>query len=255
MFCFKPDGGSRVIFTEFCKTETGNEDEGILVSQSLKSLCLVSSIDSTILSNSDIQETAKWQFIKRTQPPLVRLSSIIFAALLPCPRPSEIQSLFFNIFISSANLKKSDTGSEPVLKTKISGVEMFESLKDFARLNTGGSTNCLPRCSMMKFWIATVILSGLRDLRTTIFQKEFSLWFHSSGNGSDSGFSDSYIFQNFYELLQKKASNPLNPDRISSILYTCLYVSAQSRSGNQFVGFYLIVISPDGPARKNLISS
>jgi len=44
---------------------------------------------------------------------------------------------------------KSATGSEPVLSTKMRGVEMLESLNDLARLKTGGSTNYLPRFSIM----------------------------------------------------------------------------------------------------------
>jgi len=149
MFCFRPDGGSKVIFTEFWRTDTGKEEDGILVSQRRKSLCLVSSMDSTICSSFGIQDTAKWQFISSTQPPRVKLSLIMAAALGPCPRPSEIWSIFFYMFISSANLMKSATGSEPVLSTKMRGVEMLESLNDLARLNTGGSTNCLPRILMM----------------------------------------------------------------------------------------------------------
>jgi len=55
------------------------------------------------------------------------------------------------MFISSANLMKSDTGSEPGLKTKINGIVTEESLKLFAKLNVGGSINSLPNFSTMKF--------------------------------------------------------------------------------------------------------
>ena len=64
--------------------------DGIEVSQSRKSLLTESSISSQIRSNSDIQEIAKWQFYKRTHPPLLLASLIIFSALGPYPYPKEI---------------------------------------------------------------------------------------------------------------------------------------------------------------------
>lgn len=48
------------------------------------------------------------------------------------------------MFISSANLKKSATGSEPGDKTKINGVVPDASLNDLAMLKVGGSMNLLP---------------------------------------------------------------------------------------------------------------
>lgn len=48
------------------------------------------------------------------------------------------------MFISSANLMKSATGSDPGESTKIRGVVIDESLKDLARLKVGGSMNYLP---------------------------------------------------------------------------------------------------------------
>jgi len=150
-FYLKPDGGSKVILTEFYRTETGKAGVGIEVSHNLKSLCLVSSIYSTIASRAGIQETAKWQFMRSTHPPRFKLSLIITWALGPCPRPNEIFSDFLVMFMSAANLSKSATGSEPVDNTKISGVVIALSLNDLARLNTGGSTNCLPIYSIMKF--------------------------------------------------------------------------------------------------------
>ena len=55
------------------------------------------------------------------------------------------------MFISSANLKKSATGSEPVLSTKMRGTVTEESLKLFAKLKVGGSMNSLPSFSTIKF--------------------------------------------------------------------------------------------------------
>lgn len=38
------------------------------------------------------------------------------------------------------------------------------------------------------------------------------------------------------------------------IPYSCLYISAHSKSPNQFVGFFATSIVPEGPAKKNLHS-
>jgi hypothetical protein len=40
-------------------------------------------------------------------------------------------------------------GSAPEVKMKMSGTQQFESLKDEARSNVGGSTNSLPRLSVV----------------------------------------------------------------------------------------------------------
>lgn len=89
--------------------------------------------------------------MRSTQPPLVAASLIMFSAFLSCPLPSEIESNFLDIFISSANLKKSATGSDPADNTNIKGVVTEESLKLFGKLNVGGSMKCLPSFSNMKF--------------------------------------------------------------------------------------------------------
>lgn len=54
------------------------------------------------------------------------------------------------MFISSANLIKSATGSDPGLRTKIKGIVTDESLKLFGKLKVGGSMNSLPIYSVMK---------------------------------------------------------------------------------------------------------
>lgn len=85
-------------------------------------------MSSQIRSNSLIQEAAKWQFYNKTQPPFWRAALIIFSAFGPCPWPREIYSYLFNISFSSANFKKSATGSEPADNTNIRGVYIVESL-------------------------------------------------------------------------------------------------------------------------------
>lgn len=99
---------------------------------------------STIASSFGINDEAKWQFIRRAQPPLLAFSLMQSLAFLSYPLPSDIASYFFDIFISSANLKKSATGSEPGERTKINGVVPDASLNDFAMLKVGGSMNLLP---------------------------------------------------------------------------------------------------------------
>lgn len=210
IFYLKPLGGSKVIFTEFCRVETGKSLLGILVSHNLKSLWLLSSKFSTIYSSFGINDVAKWQFMRRTHPPLVAASIIIFSAFLSWPLPSEILSSFFDIFISSANLWKSATGSDPGLRTKMSGIVTDESLKLFARLKVGGSINSLPSFSTIKFYTARVILSGLILLRTIIFCKVFSFLFHSPGIGWLWGSGWSNIFWKASLFLIKKLSKPLN---------------------------------------------
>jgi len=147
MFCLRPLGGSRVILTEFCRVETGKFSVGMLVNQRRKSLWLLSSRFSTIYSSFGMKEVARWQFMRRHQPPRDAASLIRFSAFLPCPRPRLILSSFFDMFISSANLRKSATGSEPADSTKISGIVIEESLKLLARLNVGGSMNTRPSFS------------------------------------------------------------------------------------------------------------
>ena len=106
-----PLGGSIVILTPFYKILIGKSPLGILVSQSLKSLCMLSLSSSTILSNSGSQLTHRWQFCNKTQPPLAYCSFIIFSAFGPYPYP-RLQTLVL-FYCSSANLRKSVTGSDP----------------------------------------------------------------------------------------------------------------------------------------------
>lgn len=69
-------------------------------------------------------------------------SLISFSALGPYPYPREILSIFLLIPMSSAHFRKSESGSEPADKTKISGVMTDESLKHFDKSNTGAIMNC-----------------------------------------------------------------------------------------------------------------
>jgi len=98
-----------------------------------------------------MKDVAKWQFMSKHQPPREAASLIKFSAFLPCPLPREIDSSFLDMFISSANLRKSATGSEPALSTKIKGTVIEESLKLLAKLNVGGSIKTFPSFSTIKF--------------------------------------------------------------------------------------------------------
>ena len=73
------------------------------------------------------------------------------------------------MFISSANLKKSATGSDPGDRTNISGVVPDASLNDFAILKVGGSINLLPILRETKFYTANGTLSDLIALYIIIF--------------------------------------------------------------------------------------
>lgn len=124
----KPYGGSIVILTLFYRTDIGKAGLGIEVNHSLKSLWRLSLSSSTILSSSGIHEIAKWQFYSKLHPPFDIISRIIRSAFGPYPWPSDIESTLLDIFCSSANLRKSATGSEPADSTNIKGVIGLESL-------------------------------------------------------------------------------------------------------------------------------
>lgn len=106
---------------------TGNIFEGILVNQILKSPW-ISVAFSKILSNSGINDGAKWQFCKRTHFPYFIAFLIALYAIYPCPWPSDkLDKLFFKLSLS-ARLVISIRGSAPGLKMKIKGVLQSESL-------------------------------------------------------------------------------------------------------------------------------
>ena len=61
----RPLGGSLVIFTPFCSTDTGNTWVGMDVSQRRKSLdTLLGSMPSQMRSSSGIHDAARWQFCR-----------------------------------------------------------------------------------------------------------------------------------------------------------------------------------------------
>lgn len=180
------------------------------VSHSLKSLCIFSLRSSTYFSSSGIQDSAKWQFYNSTQPPLPENSFIISLALGPYPYPREIVEYLFPICDSSANLRKSATGSEPALSTNISGVIIELSLKQFLSSKIGDIMNFYPRISEIQFWMAGTTLSGLRHLSTIIFSNLSSLSFHGAGNAYKCASCASNIFLNSSGFSMKFSKMPLN---------------------------------------------
>lgn len=164
---FNPFGGSFVIFTPFCRTVTGKSSDGYEVSQSRKSVWVVSGRKpSQICSSFPIQLFAKWQFCSTTQLPNFVPSSTIFDAIGPWPWPSESEkSRFMPKPWSSANLRSVAMGSEPGVKMKISGMQLCESSYDAERSNGGGSVNFAPIFSLTKSWIAGTSLSGRKHRR------------------------------------------------------------------------------------------
>jgi hypothetical protein len=115
----------------------GKSPLGIDVSHNLKSLWILSFRSSTILSNSGNQLTQRWQFYNNTHPPLAYYSLIIFSAFGPYPYPRLQTDVDF--CYSSANFKKSVTGSLPDERMISNGVIWLESLKHFASSNDGAS--------------------------------------------------------------------------------------------------------------------
>ena len=92
-------------------------------------------------------------------------------------------------------------------------------------------------------------------LRTSIFCKLFSFVFHSPGRGSSWADVESKIFLNFLWKLIKYSRIPAKLGNFWSIYTSCLCTWVHSRSSSQSVGFYIVSISPEGPAKKNLHSS
>jgi len=74
-----------------------------------------------------------------------------FSAFGPYPYPSEIILTFLDILFSSANLVKSETGSEPGDSTKIKGVTSVESLKHLDKSNVGTMMNSSPIITLIQF--------------------------------------------------------------------------------------------------------
>mmetsp|Transcript_16562 Transcript_16562/g.49426 ORF Transcript_16562/g.49426 Transcript_16562/m.49426 type:complete len:254 (+) Transcript_16562:1410-2171(+) len=158
---FRPFGGSSVILTPSCSTETGKSGLGMLVSHSRKSLCTLSGwMPSTMRSRLGIQLTARWQFCRHTHSPRSMPASSSRSALGPCPCPSDTCSNFLEKRISPASLSRSAIGSAPDESTKMSGVAGADSLKHVARSNGGGSMNLAPMCSETNACTALPTLSG-----------------------------------------------------------------------------------------------
>jgi hypothetical protein len=148
----------------------------------------------TSFYNDGIHEAAKWQFWSNTQFPLSSAAFTNCSAFPPCPCPSEIDSVFFYIYL--ANFKKSVTGSEPGESKNMSGVKHVESLKHLAKSNTGGMINYFPNFSVIQFSIAGRTLSILIAFKTIIFSKLFTLPSQPLGNCSDWGCMESKILLN-----------------------------------------------------------
>jgi len=93
---------------------------------------------------------------------------INFSALGPIPYPKDIELISF-ISISSANLLKSATGSDPEDNTNIKGAFIEESEKHFDKSNVGGLINSGPLYLEIQFSQAGIILSGLIAFKIIIF--------------------------------------------------------------------------------------
>mmetsp|Transcript_66754 Transcript_66754/g.204231 ORF Transcript_66754/g.204231 Transcript_66754/m.204231 type:complete len:241 (-) Transcript_66754:3025-3747(-) len=181
----KPEGGSFVILTPFCKTCTGKLFAGMDVSHKRKLFDISSGFScSTSASRLLIQDSMRWQFDRRTQPPVPCAFSIILVALGPWPWPREMDSKRLATPIFSAKAMTSDTGSVPGERMKMSGVVLMESAKDFAMSNVGGSTNLWPICSEMNVMTAllrqSIRMARMKHSRSRLVNLDS----HSPGSGS-----------------------------------------------------------------------
>mmetsp|Transcript_120667 Transcript_120667/g.385246 ORF Transcript_120667/g.385246 Transcript_120667/m.385246 type:complete len:241 (+) Transcript_120667:1647-2369(+) len=191
-FARRPEGGSFVILTPFCRTCTGKVFAGMEVNHNLKLFDMFSGLScSTRASKLDIQDSMRWQLDSSTQPPVPWAFSIIFVAFGPWPWPREIDSKRFSRPSFSANLMTSATGSVPGERMKISGVVFTESAKDFAMSKVGGSTNFCPIWSEMKVMTAAPKQSMRIARMKQSFSKDDSLPSQSPGIGSLSACTES----------------------------------------------------------------
>lgn len=148
MLALSPLGGSLVILTPFCKTETGKWSAGYDVSQRRKSGWVTSGVSSShnynaslrLLELSELKVNytrsrlgmkllARWQFWRTTHVPFLTPSSINLMAIGPCPWPSDREkSLEAPNPWSSANFSRTAVGSAPGVSTKIRGMQQWESV-------------------------------------------------------------------------------------------------------------------------------
>jgi len=188
----RPEGGSFVIFTPFCRTCTGKDLAGMEVSQSRKLLDMFSGFScSTMASSVDIQDSMRWQLERRHQPPVPCAFSIILVAFGPWPWPREMDSKRLAMPRLSAKAMTSATGSVPGERMKTKGVVFTESAKDLAMSKVGGSTNCWPMRSAMK--VMTALLRQSMRMARMKQRRCMGLTFssHSPGRRSFSASTES----------------------------------------------------------------
>mmetsp|Transcript_17018 Transcript_17018/g.59547 ORF Transcript_17018/g.59547 Transcript_17018/m.59547 type:complete len:296 (-) Transcript_17018:1049-1936(-) len=164
---FSPFGGSFVIFKPFCRTLTGKSGLGIAVSQSRNWSCTLSGCrSSTNTSSLPIQDDAKWQFWRITHKPCSRPSMMALSAFLPCPCPRDTDCCRSFMPILWAKRTISAIGSAPDESTKMRGVTLFESSKDFSRLKDGGSKYSRPNFAAMISCNPCTVQSGRTASKT-----------------------------------------------------------------------------------------
>ena len=135
MFSRSALGGSFVIFTPLCSTDTGKDGEGYDVSHRRKLACSGAPLPpppppllpgapaaaasaascSQMVSRRVIHDTARWQFWSTTR----RALSIMPSAMGPCPCPSEM-AYTLNPCVS-AKYMSAAMGSDPGDSTNTSG--------------------------------------------------------------------------------------------------------------------------------------
>lgn len=137
-----------------------------------------------------------------TQCPSLLPSSILLLAISSCPYPRAISKKDFPLSYPStlAIFSTNFTGSAPGERIKkiglIGSASLIDSAKHYSNvLPASISTNKLPSGNtlLMKSVKATVILSGLKHLRTSNFLNGiYSSFFHSNGSFTFSGYISLY---------------------------------------------------------------
>mmetsp|Transcript_5664 Transcript_5664/g.19207 ORF Transcript_5664/g.19207 Transcript_5664/m.19207 type:complete len:248 (+) Transcript_5664:710-1453(+) len=188
---------------------------------------------SQIFSSAGIQLAARWQFCSSTHPPLAVASSIMRAALGPCPCPIEMMiTLLAPNPTSSANLSSAAVGSLPGESTKSSGLVTLDSAKLPGRSKGGGSMKRCPMTSATKSCTPGTTLSGRRHRSTSSFWKLLRSPAHLPGSATLCGSGLSYTtFQSSMRSVKLEGKSSNTPPSSLPSLPTSAHPLSVSHAG------------------------
>lgn len=189
-FASSPSGGSTTILLDLCKMPSGNYGVGLVVNQSLKSLCAlrISSLSSKTSSLGN-HFLSKWQFCRNTHVPLTIAVLIASSAFSSDPCPSDSS----NMFTSSSSFlpMMSALGSAPGLSIYKIGVLLSDILYISWILGYLGLTYSGPILSTIHILMPSFNLSILNTFNTHIFDN-MSIALYPHGISESSGTVSSY---------------------------------------------------------------